>query len=123
VPKYEDAGEEATSWSQQLVDNVPAIGNLLQPFTKDVEGVLSQVLCPQVYGYRLTEADEAFVGGEPILIQNPHDPACATCDGAMRFLFQFGEFIPDTRLADGGVCYVYGCDRHPDDCRAYIDSH
>ena len=42
----------------------------------------------------------------------------------MFFLrFQFGEIIPDTKLGDGGVCYVHGCDDHPDRCVGFMDSH
>ena len=122
LPQWRDT-EAGTSWSQQLIEDIPQLRNILQTFGNDVEGILSQILCPQLYGYRLTEADEAFVGGEPILIQNPHDPVCDICGKAMRFLFQFGEFIPGRQLADGGVCYVYGCDTHPDFCKAFIDSH
>jgi hypothetical protein len=122
VPKWRDT-EAGASWSEQLIEDIPAIHHILSNFGNDIEGLLSQILCPQMYGYRLTEADEAFVGGEPVLIQNPHDPVCDVCGSAMRFLFQFGEFIPGKELADGGVCYVYGCDQHPDACKAFIDSH
>ena len=58
LPKCQET-EEATSWSVQLLEDVPQIREMLTPFSKDVEGLLSQILCPEVYGYSLTEADEA----------------------------------------------------------------
>ena len=67
--------------------------------------------------------DIAYVGGDPMLIQNPHDPVCERCGKPMRFLFQFGEVIPGLQLADGGVCYIYGCDDHPGRCTGFLDSH
>lgn len=65
----------------------------------------------------------AYQGGCPVLIQVPHDPECDNCNRPMRFLFQFGAIIAGLRLADGGVGYVYGCDDHPDHCKAFLDGH
>jgi hypothetical protein len=122
LPKFRET-EEGISWSEQLVRDVPRIQQILNPYSKDVEGLLAQILCPETYGYRLVEASLAFVGGNPILIQNPHEAVCDKCREPMRFLLQFGDIIPGVQLADAGVCYVYGCDQHPDLCKAYIDSH
>jgi hypothetical protein len=107
----------------ELCESIPAIKRLLSPFTKDVAGLLSQILRPNVYGYDLEAPEIAYQGGAPMLIQNPHDAICDYCHQGMRFLFQFGEIIPGLQLADAGVGYVYGCDDHPDHCRAFIDSH
>jgi hypothetical protein len=107
----------------QLCDSVPEIKYLLSPFTKDVAGLISQILRPNVYGYDLGAPEIAYQGGAPMLIQNPHDPLCDLCHQRMRFLFQFGEIIPGLQLADAGVGYVYGCDDHPDHCKGFIDSH
>ena len=107
----------------QLIDNIPQIKNLLGPITGECLGLLSQILRPNVYGYDLAAPEIAYQGGSPMLIQNPHDPKCDHCNLAMRFLFQFGEIIPGLQLADAGVGYVYGCDDHPDHCKAFIDSH
>jgi hypothetical protein len=41
----------------------------------------------------------------------------------MRFLFQAGDVIPNYNIADAGVIYVYGCDEHPENCVAFLDSH
>jgi hypothetical protein len=107
----------------QLCDKIPEIKDLLSPFTGDCPGLLSQILRPNVYGYDLQAPELAYQGGSPMLIQNPHDPECDHCNRPMRFLFQFGEIIPGLQLADAGVGYVYGCDDHPDHCKAFIDSH
>jgi hypothetical protein len=107
----------------RLCEMVPAIPQVLGRFTSDHSGLLSQILRPNVYGYDLETSDIAYVGGDPLLIQNPHEAVCQECGKPMRFLFQFGEIIPGLRLADAGVCYVYGCDDHPHHCRGFIDSH
>ncbi len=107
----------------RLCDMVPAIREVLRPFTNDHAGLLSQILRPNVYGHDLEEWQVAYEGGDPALIQNPHEPACEECGKPMRFLFQFGEIIPGVQLADAGVCYVYGCDQHPHHCKGFIDSH
>ena len=78
----------------RLCDMVPAIPQLLGEFTDDPAGPLSQILRPEVYGYDLEAPDIAYAGGEPMLIQNPHEAMCDECDQPMRFLFQFGEVIP-----------------------------
>jgi hypothetical protein len=107
----------------RLCELLPALRQALSPFTHDHAGLLSQILRPNVYGYDLETWAIAYVGGDPMLIQNPHDPTCDDCGEPMRFLFQFGEIIPGVLLADAGVCYVYGCDKHPDRCKGFIDSH
>jgi hypothetical protein len=107
----------------RLCELVPAIPEVLSPFTNDPAGLLSQILRPDVYGYDLEAWQVAYEGGDRLLIQNPHDPTCDHCGGPLRFLFQFGEIIPGVQLADAGVCYVYGCDHHPGHCKGFIDSH
>jgi hypothetical protein len=89
-----------------LCEMVPAIRQVLGQFTCDAAGLLSQVLRPGVYGYDLAARDIAYAGGEPMLIQEPHEPARDECGEPMRFLFQFGEIFPGLRLGDGGVCYI-----------------
>jgi len=102
---------------------MPAIPELLGEFTDDPAGLLSQIICPGFHGSDLDAPEIAYVGGEPLLIQNPHDPTCDVCGDPMRFLFQVGEVVLGLQLADAGVCYVYGCDRHPSHCKGFIDSH
>ena len=75
------------------------------------------------YGYDLEESMLALEAGEPALIQNPHEATCPECGQPMRFLFQFGDFVPGVQFGDAGVCYVYGCDRHPEQCKGFVDTH
>lgn len=116
--------DEGYPWTPAMLDeHVPALRRVLSTFARDVPGLISQLLRPGVYGYHLETPDIAYVGGRPGLIQQPHEAICRICRKPMRFLFQFGEIIPELQLADGGVCYVYGCDLHPNDCQSFIDSH
>ena len=108
---------------ERLCEEFPEITVPLEPYTKDFAGVLAQILRPNVYGYSLDAPDIAYIGGDPMLIQNPHDPVCDECGEPMRFLFQFGEIVPGVQMADGGVFYVYGCNDHPDSCKGFVDSH
>ena len=107
----------------RLCEKIPEIPETLRPYTNDFAGVVAQILRPILYGYSLAAPDIAYVGGDPMLIQNPHDPVCDECGKPMRFLFQFGEVVPGVQMADDGVCYVYGCDDHPDQCKGLVDSH
>lgn len=119
-----EVGEEAgTPLSpERLCAASPEIVDLLQPYAADPAGLLTQILSPNFYGYDLETSDVAYVGGEPSFIQNPHEPDCEECRKPLRFLFQFGEIMPDVKMADGGVYYVYGCDQHPDRCQAFVDT-
>ncbi len=109
--------------SDVLCKTVPKIEDVLRPYTKDFAGVVTQILRPELYGYDFDAPDIAYVGGDPMLIQNPHDPVCDKCGSPMRFLFLFGEIVPGIQMADAGVFYVYGCDDHPDQCKGFVDSH
>ena len=71
----------------QLCDKSPEITVPLEPYTEDFDGILAQILRPNVYGYSLDAPGIAYIGGDPMLIQNPHDPACDECGKPMRFLF------------------------------------
>lgn len=119
----ESPTEKKPASPRRLCEMLPAISELLSGFTTDQSGVLTQILHPNLYGYNLDAPDIAYIGGDPMLIQNPHDPACGQCGKPMRFLFQFGEVIPGLQMADAGVCYVYGCDDHPEQCKGFVDSH
>jgi hypothetical protein len=107
----------------RLCEMLPAVREVLGRFTTDPAGLLSQILRPNLYGYDLEEWHVAYEGGDPMLIQNPHEPTCDECGEPMRFLLQFGEIVPGVQLADAGVCYVYGRDEHPCRCKGFIDSH
>ncbi len=107
---------------KEMCVKIPEIPRLLEKFTRDHPGLLTQILRPGIYGYDLEEADIAYQGGYPMLIQVSHDAKCDLCHAPMRFLFQFGEIIPGFRVGDAGVIYIYGCDSHPDQCKGFFDS-
>lgn len=120
----ESVEEKAPMSPRALVDAVPEIESLLCPYTSDFAGVLTQVLRPNFYGYNLDAPDIAYFGGDPTFIHERHDPPkCNQCGKPMRFLMQFGEVIPELRMADGGVYTVYGCDDHPVQCKGFVDTH
>lgn len=106
----------------RLSELAPGIPEMLSQYTDDSIGVLAQILRPGV-GYNLEDHEIAYVGADPMLIQNPHEAVCDECGRPMQFLFQFGEIIPGLQMADAGVGYVYGCDAHPGRCRGFVDSH
>jgi hypothetical protein len=121
----EDIGEPARNPASpaRLCDMVPAIPQILSPFTKDPAGLLSEILRPFVYDYNLAEWQIAYEGGDPSFIQPACKATCNDCGKPMRFLLQFGEIIPGVRMADGGVCHVFGCDEHPDRCSGFLDTY
>lgn len=123
IPTVRDEIGESIAHPSRLCEMIPAIPELLRPYTKDCSGLLTQILCPDIYGYDFETPFLAYEGGAPELIQSEHEPQCDQCSQRMRFLFQFGEIIPGLQLADAGVGYVYGCDEHPALCKAFIDSH
>ena len=107
-----------------LLAACPDLDRALHAWGDDPEGVLGALLTGGTGGHETDAVDLGFVGGCPVLIQNPHDDAvCPTCGGVMTFLFQVGDLFGDCRLGDAGVLYVYGCDAHPDECRGFVDCH
>jgi hypothetical protein len=119
----ESTGDRVPPSPLRLCQTIPAIPPLLSRYSSDHGGLLTQILRPNVYSYNLEHWQVAYLGGDPTLIQNPHDPKCDECGKPMRFLFVFGDVIPGLQLADAGVCCVYGCDEHPHCCKGFIDSH
>jgi hypothetical protein len=119
----DDAEAPSPCAPEALLANVPGLRPRLAARTGDPQGLLAQILAHGQYGYTLEGADVLYQGGEPELIQNPHEAVCPECAGAMRFLFQFGDTVPGVQMGDAAVCYVYGCDRHPDCVRAFVDTH
>lgn len=121
-PEEGEDGESLPISEKLLVQRIPEIAQALQSYTNDAAGVTAQILAPGIYGYSC-EGCVSYVGGAPMLIQNPHDAQCPTCKEPMRFLFFFGELVDEVTLGDAGTCCVYGCDRHPEQIVAMVDSH
>jgi hypothetical protein len=105
----------------RLCELVPRVTEILSPFFDKPSWLVSQILHPNVQNCNLEDFQIAYEGGDPMLIQSPHNPLCHECGRRMRFLFQFGEDTPGVKLADAAVCYIYGCDKHPDHCKGFTD--
>jgi hypothetical protein len=73
-----EKGEEGTSpmLPERLCNDFPELTVPPEPYTEDFAGVLAQILRPNVCGYSLDAPNIAYVGGNPMLIQNPHEPSC-----------------------------------------------
>lgn len=109
--------------ASKLVETVLEIKKLLQPYTRDCSAVLSQVLQPGFNGHDLEAEHAIYLGGEPLVIQQPHEPLCDHCGTPMRFLLQFGNVFPGVQMPKGSVASVYGCDDHPNQCRGVLDTY
>jgi hypothetical protein len=106
-----------------LPAQVPGLGALLAQYSADSARLLERVLAGRSGPSFTSASDEILVGGDPLLIQGAHEPQCSACGQPLRFLFQLGELSQDWLFGDAGVCYVYGCDAHPDRCEGIVDSH
>ncbi len=103
---------------EALLESVPGLADELRRHHPDPRRLLVQVLRPEYYSAEIEAFDLAFVGGTPEPVQGIEElvpgPACPDCGKPMRFLLQFGDFVPGIHLGDTGTGYVYGCDDHPD---------
>ncbi|HEY6093693.1 MAG TPA: DUF1963 domain-containing protein [Gallionellaceae bacterium] len=121
VPVSEDEEEEDEESGfdvGQLLERVPGLKDRLGQFSEQPVALLSRLIAGNNY---LSSEDTILVGGDPQLIQNPHDAACPICQRPMRFLFQFCDVTETFALGDCGVGYVYGCDDHPEHCEGFVD--
>jgi hypothetical protein len=105
-----------------LLKEVPDLSSKLAEFTRQPVDFLSLILAPnQRVATSFELSDIVQVGGEPVwLFDDPGDQRCCQCSRPMRFLFQFGDLNRTDILGDGGVCYVFGCDLHPDQPHAIV---
>lgn len=116
-------GEGALSPYQPigLLERVPEIRDLLATTGDAPDRLLPYVLEPSVPTHEIHGCYVCLLGGEPELIQQPHDPICSTCKAPMQFLFQLGDVLG--LAGDVPVVYAYGCEAHPDSLRVYVDVH
>src|SRR5262249_52434 len=91
IPVARDDDSESILYPGRICNAIPRIQDLLRPYTKDCVGLLTQILCPNVYGYDFETPFFAFEGGSPELIQSAHEATCEQCHRPMRFLFQAGD--------------------------------
>lgn len=104
-----------------LIESVPGLRDELRQFTRRPVNLLAHLMLTERHGYSLDVSDIVQMGGRPQWVQNDPGPmTCAECGGPLRFLFQFGDLSGKNRLGDAGVCYVFGCDAHPDRAQSLV---
>lgn len=98
-----------------LVDTLPELKTELGAHTKRPADLLAAVLAPNHCGYGFELSHLVQLGGDPVWLHADLDGLdCEQCHRPMRFLFQFGDLNGGSVFDDGGVCYVFGCDDHPE---------
>lgn len=98
-----------------LLQTAPAIQSVLAPYSRRPADLLAAILAPNHCGYGFELSDIVQLGGSPVWLQeNLDEITCDRCGRPMRFLFQFGDLNGTDLLGDAGVCYVLGCDDHPE---------
>lgn len=98
-----------------LVEFVPGLREDLRQFTRRPADLLAQLMAPHHYGYGFDLSDIVQMGGRPHWVQGDPGPmTCPECGQPLRFLVQFGDLSGQSRLGDAGVCYLFGCDAHPE---------
>src|SRR5262249_47674407 len=105
----------------KLLAEIPGLRAKLDALSKYPQQLLSSILKGSARTDEFAAEDAILVGGDPQLIQGPHEPECSVCHQRMRFLLQFRDVTDDYELGDCGVGYVYGCDSHPERCDGFVD--
>lgn len=118
----DDDGSDDTLSSDWFIDNVAGLAETLSTTTTQPARVVSMLIAGEAADSFAIE-DAILVGGEPELLQGPHEPSCEICQQTMRFLLQFPDVTESRELGDGGVGYVYGCDAHPEHCQGFVDCY
>lgn len=124
IPEVEPAPEKGRLLDYDpvvLLETVPDLREELSPFTRRPADLLAAILAPNHCGYGFELSDIVQMAGTPIwLLDDPGAQACQQCGGRMRFLFQFGDLNGGILLGDSGVCYLFGCDAHPEQVRGIV---
>lgn len=98
-----------------LLETVPGLNASLLEVTPKPADLLAAILAPNHCSYGFELSDLVQLGGVPVWLQeDAGHQTCSQCGTAMRFLFQFGDLNGGVAFGDAGVCYVFGCDAHPD---------
>lgn len=123
VPRTHDDEAEGDPFCELLLKECAGLKTALEAVTTQPGAVLAKILADDARVDYLEPGAGVWVGGEPQLIQNPHDPRCEICGQPMRFLFSAGDVTGESAFGDVGVAYVYGCDAHPQHCQGFVDCH
>ena len=106
-----------------LLETIPALHQELIKFTRRPADLLAAILAPNHCGYGFEMSDIVQLGGKPVWLTEDLDGCvCELCGRSMRFLFQFGDLNGGPQLGNSGVCYVFGCDEHPEHPTAICQS-
>jgi hypothetical protein len=116
----EDDEQDPPYFPSELLARIPGLRAQLERFSRRPAELLPRILEASP-GPGLDTSDVVLEGGDPELIQGPHEATCPDCGASMRFLFQFGDPTGQYAFGDGGVAYVYGCDAHPERCLGFVD--
>ncbi|MBC8116803.1 MAG: DUF1963 domain-containing protein [Candidatus Saccharimonas sp.] len=105
----------------RLIELVPGLRDELSQFTRRPADLLTHLMLTERHGYELDVSDIVQMGGRPQWVQDDPGPrTCPECGKRLRFLFQFGDLSGQSRLGDAGVCFVFGCDAHPDSAQSLV---
>ncbi|MEK6259002.1 MAG: DUF1963 domain-containing protein [Planctomycetota bacterium] len=104
-----------------LIESVSGLRDELRQFTPRPADLLTHLMLTERHGYELDVSDIVQMGGRPQWVQDDPGPrTCPECGKRLRFLFQFGDLSGQSRLGDAGVCFVFGCDAHPDSAQSLV---
>lgn len=106
-----------------LLKSVEGLEAELTALTRRPADLLAAILAPNHCGYGFELSDIVQMGGQPVWLQaDPGPQKCDACGCTQQFLFQFGDLNGGALLGDAGVCYVFGCDDHPERLKALVQS-
>lgn len=123
VPYTRDDEAQGDEFCNLLMQDCADLKTAMEAVTSQPSAVLPMILQDDRNTRYLEPGIGVWVGGEPQLIQNPHEAECEICGRKMRFLFSSGDVTEEMAFGDVGVAYVYGCDDHPQHCQAFVDCH
>jgi|GEM_PF-3138856 len=122
-PDGEDEDEQDEDICALLLARDAGLRRLMAAASPQPREVLARVVTGDPEADAVDACSSVLVGGLPQLIQGPHAARCDLCAAPLRFLFSSGDLARGHAFGDSGIVYVYGCDAHPDQCRAFVDSH
>jgi len=120
-PAIDDEDGNTGFDTKSLLELNPALKERITALFSRPKVLLARLLNYRSNTSEVSTEDAILVGGNPSLIQGEHDAKCPTCNEPMRFLLQFCDVTEEEIMGDSGVAYVYGCDRHPDQCFGFVD--
>jgi len=121
LPRPPDGDIDEHDICESLLAGNAELRTAVAALTSEPEMLLPMILEDRPDAWAPSVFHGVWVGGAPLLIQNAHDATCEHCGEPMRFLFSTGDVTESMAFGDSGVAYIYGCDSHPDCCKAFVD--